>query len=170
MIAAAADVPSLIELLAPLLAKVAALRPESRDDDAAIADLEAELADAFPIDGELVQAIGASLERGVAEGWLCDRGEPDARFSRVARASAATHDLSIDVVRLAGAALRHRHPRGEVTLGFAVEGEPRFCGRVAGWIFAGPGSTHVPEVNAGRMNLIYFLPGGAVEWNPPADA
>ncbi|HGG56666.1 MAG TPA: DUF4863 family protein [Nannocystis exedens] len=163
----ATDKASLVALLAPILARVADLRPEFCSD-AAVAELERILGEDFPVQGELVRRIGESIEAGIAGGWLCDRGDPDARFSRVAKPSEATFGLSIDVVRLAGAALRHGHPKGEVTLAFTVEGEPQFCGRGPGWIFAKPGSVHVPEVNAGRMNLIYFLPDGAVDWTPPA--
>ncbi len=166
----ARDKASFIALLGPVLARVAALQPETRVDAAAQAELERLLSEDFPADGPLAQAISATIEAGVADGWLCDRGDPDARFSRVGKPSPETHGLSIDVVRLAGAALRHGHPKGEVTLGFAVEGTPRFDGRDPGWTFAGPGSVHVPEVNAGRMNLIYFLPEGSVDWNPPASA
>ncbi len=164
----AADKASLVALLAPILARVAKLRPESRSDAAAVTELEQILDNHFPMSGGLVRTIGASIEAGVTAGWLCDRGDADARFSRVAKPSEATHGLSIDVVRLAGAALRHGHPKGEVTLAFTVEGEPQFGGRDPGWIFAKPGSVHVPEVNAGRMNLIYFLPEGAVDWAPSA--
>lgn len=169
MIERATDPSSLIDLLEPILAAVAGLHPEERGDAATQEALLHFLNEAFPVDGERVQAIGATIEAGVAAGWLCDRGDPDARFSRVAKASPATHGMSIDVVRLKGAALRHRHPKGEVTLGFAVEGEPDFGGDAPGWIFAAPGSTHVPQVNGGRMNLIYFLPDGAVDWDPPAE-
>lgn len=155
---------ALLEILDPVLAAVAELRPDAREDPAAVAELEDALARRFPIDGAVARSIGAHLEAGVADGWLCERGDPDARFSRLAKASPANHDLSIDVVRLRGPGLRHAHPRGEVTLGFAVEGAPRFEGREPGWIFLPPGSAHVPEVTGGRMNLIYFLPGGAVRW------
>jgi len=162
----ATDKPSFVALLRPVLARVAALDPESRSSAQAQAELERLLGEDFPADGPLAQAIGATIEAGVAAGWLCDRGSSDARFSRIAKPCEETHGLSIDVVRLAGASLRHGHPKGEVTLAFAVEGTPRFCGREPGWIFAGPGSVHVPEVNAGRMNLIYFLPEGSADWDP----
>ncbi len=164
----ATDKASLVALLAPILVRVAELRPEARSEAAAVAELVRILDNEFPVHGELVRTIGTSIEAGIVGGWLCDRGDADARFSRVAKPSEATSGLSIDVVRLAGAALRHGHPKGEVTLAFAVEGEPQFSGRGPGWTFAKPGSVHVPEVNAGRMNLIYFLPEGAVDWAPPA--
>ena len=44
-------------------------------------------------------------------------------------------------------------------------GAPVFDGRGTGWVFLRPGSRHVPSVSGHRMNLIYFLPGGAVEWH-----
>jgi hypothetical protein len=160
----------LVALLAPVLARVAELRPQDvRDADAAsrLADaLETEI----PFRGEIAQTIGAEIRRGIADGWLCDRGEPDARFSRVAKASDATRGLSIDVVALRGAALRHGHPQGEVTLGFDAEGsmasDARFDGWPPGWVVMPAGSTHTPTVEGPRMHLLYFLPAGAVDWNP----
>lgn len=159
-----ADKDALIALLQPLLARVAGLRPAERTERSAVRELEATLCAEWSPDGAEVRALGEAIAAGVAAGWLCDRGEPDARFSRVAKAGPETHGLSIDVVRLRGAALQHTHPKGEVTLGFAVEGEPTFEGRGPGWVFLPPGSTHVPETRGGVMDLIYFLPDGAVIW------
>lgn len=164
------------ELLSPVLAKVAALDPGSRDTPEAVTQLELELEAAFPFDGEQVQAIGAEIARGVDEGWLCNRGEAHARFSRLAKPTPQTHDLSIDIVSLIGDAVEHTHPRGEVTIGFRAsdaqaeaddqrDGDPQFDGRGTGWVFLAPGSRHVPSVKGHRMNLIYFLPGGAVQWH-----
>ena len=108
----------------------------------------------------------------VDAGWLCDRGEPNARFCRLAKATAETHGLSIDVVSLEGEAVEHTHPRGEVTIGFRARGlpadaSPTFDDRDPGWVFLGPGSRHAPRVDGGRMVLMYFLPDGAVEWHFP---
>ncbi|MCX4239937.1 4-hydroxylaminobenzoate lyase [Paraliomyxa miuraensis] len=159
----------LLTQLAPVLDLVAELPlAECRDADEA-ARLAARLESTMPAQGELAQAIGRSLREGIAAGWLCDRGEPSARFSRVAKADPRTRDLSIDVVDLEGPALRHRHPRGEVTLGFAIdptaEGS-RFDGHPPGWVVMPAGSVHTPTVTGPRMALLYFLPDGAVEWNP----
>lgn len=164
------------ELLSPVLAKVAALDPASRDAPEQIAALERELEAAFPFDGEHVQAIGAEIARGVDEGWLCNRGDAHARFCRLSKATPETHDLSIDIVSLIGDAVEHTHPKGEVTIGFRATddqsrddaqagGEPSFDGRGTGWVFLPPGSRHVPAVSGHRMNLIYFLPAGAVQWH-----
>ena len=160
------DRDALLELLRPILAAVAAMRPEERRSAEEVVALEAALEREWPAEGATARAIGAALRAGVEAGWLCDRGEPDARFSRLAKPSPATSGLSVDVVRLRGAGLRHGHPQGEVTLGFAVEGSPTFEGRPPGWVFLPPGSVHVPTCAGGQMDLIYFLPAGAVEWTP----
>ena len=103
---------SLLSMLEPIAAKVAELDPASATDDASAKKLAAALDDAMPFDGEDVRAIGAEIRRGIAEGWLCDRGESDARFSRVAKPGPQTAAMSVDVVSLVGPALRHTHPQG----------------------------------------------------------
>lgn len=156
-------------LLPPMLAKVAELDPASATDEASRARLLAALEDAFPADGEDVRALGEALAAGIDDGSVCNRGEENARFSRLAKAGPDTHGLSIDVVALRGPALEHTHPKGEVTLGFAAssdDGAARFDGHPPGWVFMPPGSRHVPTVDGGRMFLIYFLPDGAVTWHP----
>jgi hypothetical protein len=83
----------------------------------------------------------------------------------VAKPGPETHDFSVDVVALEGEALRHRHPRGEITIGFAgSDPDARFDGYAPGWVVMPAGSTHTPTVVGGTMHLIYFLPGGAVDW------
>lgn len=159
----------LLALLDPIAKKVAELDPASRESDAAVEALLAALRDTFPADGESVRALQAEIQRGIVEGWLCDRGDPQARFSRLAKAGEATHGLSVDIVSLEGVGMRHTHPRGEVTIAFASspsDGSARFDGHEAGWVFMRPGSTHAPTVTGGRMDLLYFLPDGAVQWHP----
>lgn len=162
----------LLQLLSPVLERVAELRPQDARDEPAAARLREALEAGIPFLGEIAQTIGAEISRGVEEGWLCDRGDPDARFSRVAKASERTQGLSIDVVALRGAALRHRHPQGEVTLAFAPDDaagrDARFDGHPPGWVVMPAGSTHTPTVQGGMMHLLYFLPAGAVDWNPEA--
>ena len=164
----------LLELLEPILARVAALNLAACATPAQIHEIEATLEREFPHAGDRVQSIGDVIARGISAGAMANRGQGDARFSRVAKATAATHELSIDIVSMIGAGLEHTHPAGEVTIGFPA-GPPtqdcQFESRQPGWVFLGPGSRHVPRVDGGRMNLIYFLPGGAVEWHaPPAGA
>ena len=118
--AVAHDPESLLALIAPLLTEVAALDPAARVSAEEIAALEASLRARFPPDGPLLRAVEASLAQGVHEGWLCDRGAPHARFCRIAKATPASHGLSVDIVSLEGRAVEHTHPKGEVTIGFAV--------------------------------------------------
>lgn len=157
------------QLIAPVLARVAELDPASRTDEEAQRGLVEALEAEFPSQGETVRTIGQEIARGVREGWLCDRGEPEARFCRLAKPGPETHGLSVDIVSLSGRAVEHTHPKGEVTIGFVAPDEggdqTSFDGHPAGWVFLGPGSRHVPEVVAGRMHLMYFLPDGAVEWH-----
>lgn len=162
---------SLLRDLAPVLDLVAAHSLEGCRDHQAAARVAAQLQAALPAEGPLAQAVGAALRQGILDGWLCDRGQPHARFSRVAKAGPDTRELSIDVVALEGAALRHGHPRGEVTLGFpfdpAATGS-RFDDHPPGWVVMPAGSVHTPTVSGPRMVLLYFLPGGAVDWQPAA--
>jgi Domain of unknown function (DUF4863) len=157
--------------LAPVLELVAALPLSDCREPAAAARLAAQLQAALPAEGPLALALGATLRQGIHDGWLCDRGEPHARFGRVAKASPDTRALSIDVVALEGAGLLHGHPRGEVTLGFAFDPTTvgsRFDGHPPGWVVMPAGSVHTPTVTGPRMVLLYFLPDGAVDWSPAA--
>lgn len=115
------------------------------------------------------EALGGLLRSARDAGWLTPKRASDAvRFGRLWKPSPETFDLSIDAVDMAGPALAHTHPHGEVSLCFAETPGARFCGRPEGWVVVGPGSHHVPEVSGGRMLILYFLPGGAMEWNAPS--
>lgn len=169
----AAELGALVRELQPVLAAIAELAPERRTSPEASAALVAALEARFPADGAAMRSLGEHLRRGVAEGWLCDRGEPHARFSRLAKPSPQSFEFSIDLVRLDGAGAAHLHPRGEVTLGFVADpdtshGTERFEDQPPGWVMCRPGSQHVPTTTGGPMLLLYVLPGGAVSWSPAA--
>jgi hypothetical protein len=173
---------ALLDVLSTLSARIFVLDPASRTTPEMVRDLEAQLGHDFPPEGPVLQQLRALVAEGVRDGWLCDRGEPEARFSRVAKPGPLTHGMSVDVVSLQGRAVEHTHPKGEVTIGF-VAPEPAdssatnaptasdgtatstFDGRPPGWVFLPPGSRHVPSVVGPRMHLVYFLPDGAVEWH-----
>jgi len=167
-----ADAPTaaLLDLLAPVLAWSAAARDEGRFDLSTTAGADAmarALTQRWPPGSATVSAIEAALREGVAAGWLCGRGEPDARFGRLAKPTPATSGHSIDVVSLRGAALEHAHPAGEITLAVAAsdaDDEARFDGHGPGWVVLPAGSRHVPTVTSGRMILLYALPEGAIAW------
>lgn len=146
------------ERLEPALAAAAACDPS--DPTAAAA----ELASSYPADGPRARELRAALVAAADAGLICDRGDDTLRWSRVVKPDATPHDLSVDVVSMSGAGPRHRHPRGEMNLCFALDGQPTFDGHPAGWVVFPPGSTHVPTVTGGRMLIAYFLPAGAMEW------
>ncbi len=156
-------------LLTPILAAVAELDLAQRTEEAAIQELEHEMERRFPYAGETVQRLGELIQLGVDQGWLCNRGEPDSRFSRLAKPSESTHQLSIDCVSMIGHAVDHTHTKGELTVGFAAreadDAAVRFEDRPPGWVFLPPMSRHRPHVTGGRMHLMYFLPEGAVQWH-----
>jgi hypothetical protein len=127
--------------------------------------LAGRLAAEFPVTGPVCAAVRAAARAGVAEGWLCNREQGGVRFSRPVKPSPASSGYSVDAVvmdRVAGP--KHTHTNGEVNLCFAEDGTPDFCGHAEGWVVFPPGSTHVPRVDGGRMLILYFLPGGAIDF------
>ncbi len=130
------------------------------DADAARAELERRFPSTGPAATKLREALVAAVEDGV----ICDRGKDPVRFSRLAKPVDTPHDLSVDFVWMTGPGINHRHPRGEVNLCFSVEGDAKFDGRPAGWVVFAPDTQHVPTVTDGTMLIVYFLPGGEVEW------
>lgn len=95
-------------------------------------------------------------------GELCPREAGSTRFGRLAK---DRRGFSVDTVLSRGKGMRHTHPAGEVNLCFALEGSPTFDGDPPGWIVYAPGTTHPANVEGGAMFMIYFLPGGQIEWH-----
>ena len=151
-------VQDLLDALAPVFDVLKGLdlsRPE---------EARARLEEALPADGEVVSSLRDLFQEGVAAGWLCDRQAGGARFSRVAKPSEATGGFSVDAVELSGPGVWHRHTGGEVNLCFAKDPGATFDGHGEGWVVFGEGSDHVPTVSGGTMQILYFLPGGRIEW------
>jgi hypothetical protein len=120
---------------------------------------------AFPGDGPAVAAIEAACHQGIADGWMCSQGGEGRRFGRVIQATAASRDLSVDVVDLTEiVGPHHRHPNGEICLVMPVDGAARFDGHGRGWCVFRAGSAHRPTVKGGRALVLYLLPGGAIEF------
>jgi hypothetical protein len=115
----------------------------------------------FPVGGPWFLEVKALVRSGVKDGWLCDRENQGVKFSRIKKA-AGEKDLSIDAVHMRSSGGAHTHPNGEVSISFSVEGSPRFDGGGDGWTVYGPRSWHVPTVTGGVMDIVYFLPGGAM--------
>lgn len=118
------------------------------------------------LDAATMNRATAGLRAAHAEGTLTPReATPTLRFGRVAKATDATKGFSIDVVDIEGSGAGHAHPQGEVSWCIPLEGEPVFEGAGEGWVVLPPGSRHEPTVTGGRMLIVYFLPGGAVDWS-----
>jgi hypothetical protein len=141
-------------LLRPVVEVVRAIDPSSPD---ARGRLEA----ALPLDSAAMRQIRALVREGVESGWLCDRENGGIRFSRVEKDVAG---ISIDAVHMGSSGAPHLHPNGEIDLCFAVSGSPRFDGHDQGWTVYPPNSWHVPTVEGGQMDILYFLPGGAIRF------
>ena len=143
-----------VELLTPLAEALRRLDVDA-SDAAAQADAIA------PFGGEQVRAIRAAATASVDSGWLLPKEAGGVRFGRVAKDLCG---FSVDCVWMDGPGPRHRHPNGEVDLCFAAEGAARFDGNPEGWVVYGKDSAHVPTVSDGAMLILYFLPGGAIEF------
>ena len=119
---------------------------------------------AHPFQSPGMRRIRELCKKGVEEGWLVPReAGPKVRFGRLVK---DLDGYAVDCVLMEGDAIGHTHPRGEINIAFAWEGDPRFDGHPEGWVVYPPGSHHVPTVTGGRMLFVYFLPGGEVEWDP----
>jgi hypothetical protein len=151
------DKTDLERALEPVLEVLRAADPNDPD---LVAMLEAKL----PFDGEAMKKLGALVREGVAGGWLAERENAGIRFGRLRKAESEAA-LSIDCVHMDKPGPGHTHPNGEIDLCFAVSGEPTFDGRPPGWTVYPPGSWHVPTVAGGVMDILYFLPGGAIRFD-----
>jgi hypothetical protein len=143
-----------VELLRPLAQQLRAV-----DVDAPDAATQAERA--VPFRGAAVAAVRAAALANVDSSWLLPKAQGGIRFGRVAK------DLlgfTVDAVRMDVPGPKHRHGNGELDLCFATKGDPRFDGHPEGWVVYGKGSVHVPTVQGGEMLILYFLPGGAIEF------
>lgn len=143
-----------LKLLEPL---AAALRSVDVDSPTAAATA-AQLA---PVEGPTVAAIRAAAVAAIGSDWLLPKENAGIRFGRVAK---DLHGFSIDAVLMDCPGPRHRHPNGEIDLCFALQGDPKFDHQAPGWVVYGRGTTHVPTVRDGQMLILYFLPGGAIEF------
>lgn len=114
-----------------------------------------------PVDGDLVRGIVDDALAGASDGWLLPKEQGGIRFGRVAK---DVDGFSVDAVQMASPGPGHRHPRGEINLLIPLEGTPEFDGHAPGWVVYPSGSAHVPTVSGGSMLILYFLPGGEIEW------
>lgn len=152
-----ASLQDFIDALAPLLAAI-------NDTQVTAPDAAAALTKRFPITSPEVQKVKQLMREGVDARWLCDRENDGVRYSRVKKSQDGS--LSIDAVHMSGPGAAHTHPGGEFDLCFARNGSPTFDGRPEGWTVYPPGTWHVPTVQGGVMDILYFLPAGAMKFGP----
>jgi hypothetical protein len=155
------DHSAFLDTLTPVIAAVAG-RPWD-------ADLARHLNEAFPPDGPVFRAIEAACAAGIEGGWMGLQGDDRRKGGRVIQPGPATHDLSVDVVELVDlTGPHHRHPGGEVCAVIPEREEGRFDGNPRGWAVYSPGSDHWPSGTGGRVRVMFFLPGGAIEYTDQA--
>lgn len=145
------------ELLDPVINEVAG-KPLNKE-------LAGLLNEKFPAGSETYKSIEAACHEAIADGWMCAQGGEGRRFGRVIEARPEMNDLSVDVVQLKDiVGPHHRHPTGEICLTMPETPGATFDGQGAGWCVNEPGSAHRPTVRGGQALILYFLPGGQIEF------
>lgn len=146
---------ALLQALDPLAKALAGL---SLADPAAA---KAEVERRAPFDGPAVKTVRDLAEAAAKAGWLTPKQNGAIKFGRVTK---ALHGFSVDAVHMSSPGPQHKHPNGEIDLCFTLGGDARFDGHPQGWVVFGPQSVHIPTVSGGEMLILYFLPGGAIEF------
>lgn len=146
------------ELLAPVMET---LDGASWDDALAV-----ELNRRYGPGTDTFQQITEACRSGVHEGWMGLEGDSRRRGGRVLEPTPATRNLSVDVVEIADiTGPHHSHPGGEACAVLPVTEGARFDGNAEGWCVYPPGSGHFPSATGGRLQVMFFLPGGAIEYS-----
>lgn len=128
--------------------------------------LAASLSEAFPIDGEVFSSLAVECRKGVAEGWLAQRGDDALRWGRPIKPAPETNGYSVDVVRMTDiAGPHHAHPQGEIDMIIPLDPGAKFDGQGEGWMVYGPGSAHSPTVTGGSAIVLYLLPRGEIKFS-----
>ncbi|MEM5382974.1 DUF4863 family protein [Paraburkholderia phymatum] len=136
------------------------------------AALEARLNSKYGEGTEAYTRLAELLKLGVEEGWVAyaDIEGKDYRRGRIAEPSHETSDMSVESGLLRDVKGQyHCHTNGEINMIVPLEEGAQFCGHGAGWRVFPPMSEHFPTVT-GRALMMYFLPGGEIEYRtPPAN-
>jgi 2-hydroxylaminobenzoate mutase len=136
-------------------------------------ELESRLNDHYGPHTERYATLLTLLHEGIDEGWACysEITGPDYRRGRIAEASPQTRGFTIESGRLRNVLGNyHRHPRGEINMIGPVDATGQFCGHGAGWKVFPPDSRHFPTVTGGTVTMLFFLPGGEIEYTDPPPA
>lgn len=138
-------------------------------DRALDAVLEKDLNDQYGANTEGYAELLRLLRIGIDEGWACyaEIDGPDYRRGRIAKPSIETRGFSVESGMLKDVLGNyHRHPLGEINMIGPVDPTGRFCGHGAGWKVFEPNSQHYPTVSGGKVTMLFFLPGGQIEYMP----
>lgn len=122
----------------------------------------AQLQAKYPVTGDYLVEVRRLWQRGVEEGWLRDGASSALHGLRLA-VPQKHFPFSIDAMILGSHAFGHGHPKGEISLSWAIDGSPRYCGMDPGWLVCSPGSKHVPDVKGGSVFVLTFLPDGKID-------
>lgn len=136
------------------------------------ADLEAFLNREFGVGSETYADLRRLLKLGMEEGWAAyvEIEGTDYRRGRIAEPSQETAGMSVESGLLRDVKGQyHCHTTGEINMIIPLEEGAQFCGHGAGWRVFPPLSEHYPTVT-GKALMMYFLPGGKIEYRtPPAE-
>jgi hypothetical protein len=147
----------LLETLLPVVHEI-----ERAEWNAALAD---HLNTRFPADGILFRTMEAICADGIETDWMELAGEEVRKGGRVIQPGPQSAELSVDVVQLIDfTGPHHRHPNGEVCAIMPDREDGRFDNNPRGWAVYPPGSQHWPSGTGGRVRILFFLPGGAIEY------
>ena len=133
------------------------------------ATLEARLNREYGEGTESYARLVQLLKLGVEEGWVAyaDIEGKDYRRGRIAEPSRETSNMSVESGLLRDVKGEyHCHTNGEINMIIPLEEGAQFCGHGAGWRVFPPMSEHFPTVT-GRALMMYFLPGGEIEYRTP---
>jgi len=135
--------------------------------------LEFELNRRFGPYGAFHDRLVTLMKAGVDEGWAGYAPVDGAGYSRgrIADVSAETRGMLVESGLMRDVVGQyHRHTRGEIDLVIPLGETARWCGHGAGWVVYPPGSEHFPTTEGGQALILFFLPGGAIDYRrPPAE-
>ncbi|WP_063901345.1 DUF4863 family protein [Burkholderia pseudomultivorans] len=133
-------------------------------------NLEALLNRYFGVKTAFYERMVWLLKAGVEEGWAAyvDIQGTNYRRGRIAEPSHETAGMSVESGLLRDVKGQyHCHTNGEINMVVPLEAGAKFSGHGEGWCVFPPMSEHFPTVT-GQALMMYFLPGGEIQYrNPP---
>ncbi len=137
--------------------------PELDLSDASAA--EAALNERLPAGSSELGTLREAAFAALAAGEIAERGEAGMKWGRISKPDDTPGGCSIDVVHMKDSSgPPHTHTTGEVCLCLGESPSATFEARSDTWIVMPSGSRHVPTVTGGSMLILYWIPGGSVEW------